>query len=142
MARYTTDHKQQIHDQILAAARALMARGGIAEIGIPRVMGQAGLTHGGFYAHFASKDALVAEVCSLALGKTADRVTRLAASAESPAVALRTYLGQYLNPSHRDEQGSGCVLPSLSGEIARQDAPVRRAYTAAFERYWHAIAAM
>ena len=65
MARYAADHKQQIHDQILAAARALMARGGIAEIGIPRVMGQAGLTHGGFYAHFRSKSQLYREAIKL-----------------------------------------------------------------------------
>ena len=134
MARYSQDHKQQTHARILKAARPLLQTEGIDGIGIPAVMEQAGLTHGGFYAHFHSKDSLVAEVCAGALAR---RVEKLAAAAETdaPRAELAAYIDEYLDPEHRDNRATGCILPALAGEVARQAPEVRHAFTAAFEQY-------
>jgi TetR/AcrR family transcriptional repressor of nem operon len=116
--RYDKEHKARARERILeAAARAIRAEGP-ERIGVASVMKEAGLTHGGFYAHFDSKDELVAA----AVGKMFEGpYSRLAAASEgrSPAEALSAYIDFYLSPGHRDAPERGCPLPALSGEMVR-----------------------
>ncbi len=135
--RYPKDHKQKTHAQILAAAARAFRAEGIG-VGVSDVMGQAGLTHGGFYAHFASKNALVAEIAEHCLNEMGDRL--LEAARGAPADPVDALLAVYLTPEHRDRPDTGCPIPALAGEIARQPAEVRRAFTRALERYIQQLA--
>ncbi|MCS6802643.1 MAG: TetR/AcrR family transcriptional regulator [Chloroflexota bacterium] len=106
-------------------ARAIRATG-IERVGISALMGALGLTHGGFYAHFPSKDALAAEALAAALAEQCDRL--LAAGEDGPAAMVDAYL----SPAHRDHPEDGCPLPAVAAEVARGSPAVRRAFTAAF----------
>lgn len=126
--RYSREHKQQTRKRVIeVAARAFRAEG-VANISIPRLMQQVGLTHGGFYAHFESKDALVAEACASGQGETVKRLFHAAEKAE-PDKKLQAILDNYLAPTHRDNPASGCSIPALAAEIAREPAEVRHAFT-------------
>lgn len=108
------------------AARAIRARGP-AGVGVQEVMREAGLTHGGFYAHFASKDDLVAQAIH---SMFADGHSRFLARTEGleGLPALRHWLGAYLSPGHRDDAAGGCPLAALTSDVARLDAPARAAF--------------
>ncbi len=118
-------------ERIVEAARARFLSHGITEAGLARLMRAAGLTHGGFYRHFASKDQLVAEACSQA-------VLSLASGLESqiegkpPSEALRLLVGKYVSRSHRDQPATGCVLAALGSELGRADAKTREVATEGF----------
>jgi TetR/AcrR family transcriptional repressor of nem operon len=112
---------------IAAAARAFRAKG-VANVSIPTLMRQVGLTHGGFYAHFESKDALVAAACASGQGETVKQLFRAAEQA-APDKKLQAILDNYLTPTHRDNPASGCTIPALAAEIAREPAEVRHAFT-------------
>lgn len=126
--RYSQEHKQHTHQQVIAAAAQTFRAQGVANVSIPRLMRQVGLTHGGFYAHFDSKDALVAETCAHGLGTTIKQMFRSAEKA-APRKKLQTILDVYLSPRHRDDPASGCTIPALGAEIAREPAEVRHAFT-------------
>jgi TetR/AcrR family transcriptional repressor of nem operon len=102
-----------------AAAREIRAKGpdGVAVAG---VMAQAGLTHGGFYAHFASKDDLVAEAIGTMFDDARARTSVIDVEGD-PRKALKGYLDFYLSRAHRDTRDRGCPLPTLSGDFARSD---------------------
>lgn len=122
--RYAEGHKQAVRERILRAAAAALRRQGLSGIGIPALMQQAGLTHGAFYSHFQSRDALVAEAIR----------TAAAASAEGPLAeerSLEQSLAIYLSPEHVAHPEQGCVIAALGGEGARQPASVRAAFAAA-----------
>ncbi len=97
-------------------------------MGIGRLMGRAGLTHGGFYAHFQSKEALVGEALALSLDATSQR---LADTAAAPPYGLSAVVRSYVSRTHRDhpESEGSCILPTLVGEVARQPASVRQEFT-------------
>src|SRR6516165_12167448 len=97
--RTTAARKAQTRERILAAAGALFRRQGIDAVGVDAIMHRAGMTHGGFYAHFASKEALAAEVSAAALARSAARWERICDGSE-PAVALDRIVGSYLDPAH------------------------------------------
>ncbi len=105
--------------RIVDAAAALFRRDGIDAVGVDAVMRAAGLTHGGFYAHFASKEALVAEACADALNASADRWRRVA-EAPDRAAAVARLVETYLAPGRLTATERGCVLPLLAGELARR----------------------
>ena len=88
----------------------------------------AGLTHGGFYKSFASKDALVAEACERALAETAAKWA--AVTAASPQDPLGVWLSRYLSREHCEGPGAGCAFAALGAEAARRDGPVRRVFGA------------
>jgi len=94
-------------------------------------MAAAGLTHGGFYRHFNSKDQIVAEACATAAEVL---VGRLAASAskKSPQSGLKTIASTYLSAAHRNDPSDGCPLAALGSEMARADEATRAAATEAF----------
>jgi TetR/AcrR family transcriptional repressor of nem operon len=88
-------------------------------------MKSAGLTHGGFYGHFASKEDLAAKACERALGASAERWRAIAEAAGEDAFAA--LVANYVSHTHRDKLGSGCVLSALGSDAARQEGPVRDA---------------
>jgi TetR/AcrR family transcriptional regulator, transcriptional repressor for nem operon len=132
MARHSREEAAASRARVLRiASRSIRARG-IGGTAIPAVMRDAGLTHGSFYAHFDSKDALVSEACAQAFGRSA-AVQEATAAGARKGEALAAIVRRYLTEAHRDEPETGCPAPALMTEVARQPAPVRRAYTKGIE---------
>jgi len=116
--RYSNEHKAETRQRVLKeAAREIRAKGpdGVAVAG---VMARAGLTHGGFYAHFESKDALIAEAIGTMFDDARGRSDEIEQTVD-PRAALRAYVDFYLSQAHRDRRDRGCPLPTLSGDFAR-----------------------
>ncbi|UTH76062.1 TetR/AcrR family transcriptional regulator [Chromobacterium sp. IIBBL 290-4] len=122
--RYPSDHKAEIAQRIVSIAALRFRAEGLAQVGIANLMADLGLTHGGFYAHFGSKEELVAAACGEALRQQNDRWRQLLAQAPA-GEGLAAVTDAYLNIEHRDFPDSGCALAALAGELARQGAPVR-----------------
>jgi TetR/AcrR family transcriptional repressor of nem operon len=133
MAR-STAHKTRTHARIVAAAARAFRERGVEPVAIADVMRAAGLTHGGFYAHFASKDALLAEATTRGLADSRREFLTAAAEA-NPAAPLREIIRRYVSRAHRDDPAAGCALPALAAEVAREPAEVRGAFTAALEDF-------
>jgi TetR/AcrR family transcriptional regulator, transcriptional repressor for nem operon len=113
--RYPAEETAARHQVILQEASRLFRERGIGGVSVPEIMKAAQLTHGPFYNHFASKEALIAESLKGALDDTLQRLL----SCKRSKAALRKYLHEYLSREHRDNPGDGCVLAALAGEIAR-----------------------
>jgi TetR/AcrR family transcriptional repressor of nem operon len=96
-------------------------------IGVADLMKEAGLTHGGFYAHFDSREALVIEAFSHAMDRSMAH-WRKVASEIPPEKRLETVVDSYLTPLHRDDPGRGCALPTLGAEVARESPKTRKAF--------------
>lgn len=123
--RYGPGHKQQSRERILRAAADLFRRRGIAATGVDAVMAAAGLTPGGFYAHFRSKDALIAAAVATAGARARERW--LTPYAELTGSAwVRSFVEHYLSEEHRDDRATGCFVPSLAAEVARTGPAPRR----------------
>lgn len=128
MTKHAGAHKQRTHKRILDAAARAFRTEGVAGVAIPRLMGEAGLTHGGFYAHFESKDALVAEACEQGLSEMAAQL--LADAQQAPqGEGLQAIIKAYVSRQHRDMPETGCMIPALAAEIAREPIEVRHAFT-------------
>ncbi|ABD69495.1 transcriptional regulator, TetR family [Rhodoferax ferrireducens T118] len=128
--RYPADQKAETHKQIVDIAAREFRSKGLQGIGISNLMSQVGLTHGGFYAHFKDRDALVEEAAVCAANHGFQQLMA-AAQAAKPGKEVAAMLDYYLSPAHRDEPGFGCVLPALAAEIAGQADSVRDAFTQA-----------
>ncbi|QEL15085.1 TetR/AcrR family transcriptional regulator [Limnoglobus roseus] len=124
--RVSRKQAEENREAILAAASRLFRESGFEGVGVDAVTRAAGLTHGGFYGHFASKDELVAEVCERALAKSLERWTALAQKGAS----LAPIVSHYLSAKHRDNPGEGCAMSALGTEAGRGSERVRRAFTA------------
>jgi len=132
--RYSPEHKAKNHENILAvAARSFREHGGDSS-GIGTVMKKVGLTKGGFYRHFASKDDLFVEAVARAFDEMGRGMTEVAKSAPE-GQALRAMIEHYLSARHANSLGSGCVLSALGPELARKPAGVRRQIEASLEAY-------
>lgn len=132
MVRYPQGHKEKTREQIVGAAARAFREEGVAGVSVPELMGRAGLTHGGFYAHFRNKDQLVAEACRIALRESSGRLIETARQAPGDE-RLAAFIRAYASRTHRDDPGTGCVLPALAAELARHEAPeVRAAFTESF----------
>lgn len=130
MARYSSDHRAQTRERIVRAATEAFKTEGLDGVGIARVMGRAGLTHGGFYAHFRGKDDLVGAVLS---GDGASPLHAVIGEARAAGEGLERVVRTYVSRAHRDHPESGCVLPGLTGEVARQPDAVRGTLTTALD---------
>ena len=117
---------QQHRERIIASAARAFRERGFGGSAVTDIMSDAGLTHGGFYGHFESKDDLEAAACADALAIGAARWSRLAD--EEPDTALARIVDSYLSTRHRDDPGTGCVFATLGGETARTAVPVRGAF--------------
>jgi TetR/AcrR family transcriptional repressor of nem operon len=114
-------------ERVVDTAARLFREKGFDGIGLAELMGAAGLTHGGFYRNFASKDELAAEASARALDQSvADWQARIA---ERPQDALQALFDSYLSPRHRASPGSGCPLAALAGDAARGGGGIRQAFT-------------
>ncbi len=136
--RYDGEHKARTRSHIVrSAAREIRAKGP-DKVAVADVMASAGLTHGGFYAHFGSKDALIAEAVD-AMFTDAERRTptlrdALADETSHLPTAFRAYLEAYLSPEHRDGPARGCPLPALSADMARSSGSARVRFANGLDR--------
>jgi len=131
--RYSLEHKARNHENILSvAARSFREHGG--ESGIGTVMKKVGLTKGGFYRHFKSKDDLFVEAVARALDETGRGMLEVAKSAPE-GQGLRAVIERYLSADHASSLGTGCVLSALAPELARKPVGVRRRIEASLEAY-------
>ena len=132
--RYSPEHKAQSHENILSiAARSFRERGGDSS-GIGTVMKKVGLTKGGFYRHFKSKDDLFVEAVARALDEMGSGMLEVAKSAPEGR-ALRAIIERYLSPQHASSPGTGCVLSAMGPELARKPLSVRKRIEASLETY-------
>jgi TetR/AcrR family transcriptional repressor of nem operon len=116
---------------LLEIAARLFRERGFEGVSVAEVMQQAGLTHGGFYGHFASKEALAAEAATHALVQTSSRWK--ATLENRGADGLTRIVDAYLSQRHRDHPGAGCAIAALGPELARQADPVRNAFAGELE---------
>lgn len=125
MARYAKDHKQATRQRIIEAAGSRLKRDGIDGSGIATLMADAGLTNGAFYAHFESKDDLVAQTVAEQLRGQRQRFRALPPG----RAGLEQLIRAYLSVEHRDNPDGGCPSAALLDEIGRSTGATRRAYT-------------
>jgi len=128
MRRPATRSKETTHDRIVAAAARAIRRRGYHGAGVADVMKEAGLTHGGFYAHFPSREAMLAEAVDRAGGESVAMMERVAASSP-PRQALPAMIRAYLSKEHQEAVETGCATAALGSEIPRQAPAVRRVAT-------------
>ena len=131
--RYTREHKLETHARIVKKASVRLREKGAHGIGVADLMKEAGLTHGGFYAHFDSREALVIEAFGYAMDRAAER-WRKVVEQTPPDKRFSTIVESYLTPLHRDDPGNGCAIPTLGAEIARESPKTRRAFAAKLEQ--------
>ena len=127
------------HEEIVAKAAIMLRERGIDGLSVADLMQAAGLTHGGFYRHFASKDALVGEATTAAFASFVERIER-GIEADGPASALRSYVANYLSLGHVANPAVGCPIAAYGTDIARQGPSIREAYAQGLDRMCSAIA--
>jgi AcrR family transcriptional regulator len=136
MARYAQEHKDATRRRIIETAGRRLKRDGIDGSGIATLMADAGLTNGAFYAHFASKDDLIASVVEEELRRQAATLNVLA-----PGVAgVEQLVRAYLSPQHRDHREAGCPSAALLDEIGRSADATKDAYTRGTKTFVEEIA--
>jgi TetR/AcrR family transcriptional repressor of nem operon len=130
--RYGSEHKQETRRKILDIAGKRFRREGVEAVGVASLMADCGLTHGGFYAHFKSKDELVAAALEQGMCESSDRIFEQADQSED---RIGAYIRAYLSPAHRDASEMGCAFASLAPELARDDGQARAAVAGRIEPY-------
>ena len=128
MKRAASRSKETTHERIVEVAARAIRRSGYNGTGVADIMKEAGLTHGGFYAHFPSREAMLAEAADRASVETVTASTRIAAAAP-PDKALQSLLRAYLSKAHVKGVEKGCPIAALGSEMPRQSPDVRRAAT-------------
>ena len=139
--RYDSEHKERTRTRVLKEAAKAIRAEGPHRVGVAGVMAEAGLTHGGFYAHFASKDDLVVAAMSQMFDEASAKFDSLTAG-KPPAAALRAYIDFYLSRQHRDARDTGCPLPSLSADLPRLGVAARQQFAAGIAGLTAAIAGL
>lgn len=127
--RYSTEHKQETRARVLKEAASAIRTNGPDGVALTDIMARAGLTHGGFYAHFASKNDLVCEAVATMFDEVRDRMASIGGGDDTKAT-LRNILGFYLSAEHRDDLAGGCPMPALSGDLTRATGSARACFTA------------
>lgn len=126
--RTTPSRKEATHERIVEVASRAIRRSGYAGTGVADIMKEAGLTHGGFYAHFASRDAMLAEAADRAGAEAVAASARIAADAPGRQ-GLQSMLRSYLSKAHVEKIEKGCPVAALGSEMPRQTSEVRHAAT-------------
>jgi TetR/AcrR family transcriptional repressor of nem operon len=133
--RYGKEHKAETHKRVVEAAARRFRRNGIEATGVVDLMADAGLTHGGFYAHFPSKEILVREavLAASAQGRRhfQEQIEQARAAGREP---LEDVVRQYLTALHRDRPDRGCTIATLGAEVARHPRKTRDAVTEGLEK--------
>ena len=128
MSRTPNSRKQDTHERIVDVAARAIRRHGYAGVGVADVMKEAGLTHGGFYAHFDSRDALLVEALERAGRESGEAVTRaLERRAAKGVSAFRALVEAYLGDEHLGSLETGCPVAALACDMPRQSDAVREA---------------
>ena len=127
--RYRDNHKAETHARLVKLAGRMLCEKGPQNLAVAELMQRAGLTHGGFYAHFKSKDALLAEALASIFAES-DRTLRRVTAGLSPCHALARYIDVYVTPAHRDNRCGGCPIVALNSELPRQSRKFRAAFDA------------
>ena len=135
MARYGQEHKEATRQRIIDTAGRRFKKDGIDGSGIAKLMADAGLTNGAFYAHFDSKDDLVATVLGHQLSRQASEFSELPGG----RAGLEVFVREYLSPAHRDHPDVGCPSAALLDEVGRCTSPTKKAYTAGAKAILHEI---
>jgi TetR/AcrR family transcriptional regulator, transcriptional repressor for nem operon len=131
--RYSREHKQETHTRIVRKASVRLREKGAHGVGVADLMKEAGLTHGGFYAHFPSREALVIEAFAYAMDRSTEQWRKMAEQTP-PEKRLATMVENYLTTAHRDDPGHGCAVPTLGADIAREGPKTRKAFAAKLEQ--------
>jgi TetR/AcrR family transcriptional regulator, transcriptional repressor for nem operon len=132
--------KAASHQRIVSIAAARMRRDGVNGVGVAELMQEAGLTHGGFYRHFSSRDDLVAEAVECALAQGSERAMN--AAARGGTQAFTAIVDGYLSVAHRDRPESGCAVAGLAEDVSRTDDRARAAYGRQVEKYLDVLAGL
>src|SRR5712692_789927 len=133
--RLTKEQAAENRRQILEAAARLFREQGFAGVAVADLMKAAGFTHGGFYNHFPSKEAIAAEACSTMIARSNAELAETLGQKTSgqKAKAWRQYLDRYLSVEHRDAPGSGCAVAALATDAARQSKEVQTSFADGIE---------
>jgi TetR/AcrR family transcriptional repressor of nem operon len=137
--RYSKEHKQETHARIVRKASVRLREKGAHGVGVADLMKDAGLTHGGFYAHFDSRDGLLIEAIAYAMDRSIEHWRKLAQQVP-PDGRLASIVETYLTPVHRDDPGHGCAITALGAEISRESPKTRKAFAAKVEQLIDLIA--
>lgn len=135
------EQKQRSHEAILASAAALLRERGIRESSVTDVMKGAGLTVGGFYGHFASKEQLFVETIQHGASAIWDQLLG-SAKGDTPRDRALSVVKRYLSRSHRDNADTGCLLPNAAPEVAREGEPYRSALESELSGFMRSFAAL
>lgn len=127
---YTPEHKARTRERIVESAQRLFNRHGFNGVSIDEIMADAGLTRGGFYNHFGTKDELYAEVVTYALSSRREQAAKGACAQPR---AAREFISAYLAQAHFDNRETCCPLMALPSDVARGGEEVKRAYRQVFE---------
>ena len=127
MVRYPAGHKERTREQIVSAAARAFREEGVAGVSVPELMGRAGLTHGGFYAHFGSKEDLVASALAHACEESRGRLQAAADSAPE-GEGLQAVANAYLTANHMRHPETGCPIAAVGPEVERSEGAARQAY--------------
>ena len=139
LMRVSREKALENREQILETAARLLREHGFDGVGVADIMKAAGLTHGGFYRNFASKDDLAVKASEHAIADT--KALLKEGLAQQPKDPLRTLIERYVSSAHCDDPGSGCILPALAADAARSDDPALRAvFITAIQFYLDQIA--
>lgn len=130
--RYSDTHKEETRKKVVKAAAMAVRAKGPDGVGVAEIMAEAGLTHGGFYAHFKSKEALVAAAVEEAFGQSRRRFSRLTEDM-NPTEALDAFIDAYVSAEHRANPQRGCPISTLANDLPRQGPMVRAAFDAGVE---------
>jgi TetR/AcrR family transcriptional regulator, transcriptional repressor for nem operon len=136
--RITKQQAEENRAKVVETAARLFREKGFEGVGVADLMRAAGMTHGGFYNHFESKDALGAAACAHALTQAVEAIEGVAASSEDDA--LERYRRRYLSRKSRDAEGFRCPMVSFGADVSRQSEAVRDVYAAGLKRYLAAFA--
>ena len=129
--RYDSEHKAKTRELLLQEAASAIRAEGPDRISIAAIMGRAGLTHGGFYAHFASKEELIAAAIQRMFEMVDQAVQRRLEGLE-PAEALAYFIDDYLSARHVDSVSEGCPLPALCADVARLGIEIKAPFSHGF----------
>ena len=137
--RYPRSHKEATRRRIVEAASQAFRERGVAETGVDEVMRRAGLTHGGFYAHFSDKTELISEACAAAFDAAIPNLERIAAG-PTPAARARLLIDSYLGMRHRDNRRSGCFVVAVGADMVRLRGAAREGYARGFAQHLERLA--
>src|SRR5262245_54121283 len=137
--RYDSEHKERTRRKVLSEAAAAIREHGPERISVADLMAKAGLTHGGFYAHFKSKDELVAHAISQ-MFEERQEFLKSCVEGREPTAGIEKYIDHYLSMRHRADIPRGCPMPSMSGDLARLPLQARKRFAEGVEGLTQAVA--